>query len=115
MQAINRLDEGSTVRFLWEPRSYYCSEAVVCEPDALLDRWWHDRQHFSTVDEIMNRWVDDGVTHVLYYRTGAETVRTADFDPLDDGDWKALDRFLEESLVPLSAFGETYVLYEIQR
>ena len=115
MQEINSLDEGSTVRFLWEPRSYYCLKAVICEPDALLDRWWHDRQHYSTVDELMNRWVEDGVTHVLYHRTGAETVRTADFDPLDDGDWEALDRFLEESLVPLRAFGETYVLYEIQR
>ncbi len=115
MQEINRLDEGSTVRFLWEPRSYYCSKAVICEPDALLDRWWHDRQHYSTVDELMNRWVEDGVTHVLYHRAGAETVRTADFDPLDDGDWEALDRFLEESLVPLSAFGETYVLYEIKQ
>jgi len=114
MQATNRLDEGSTVRFLWEPRSFYCSEAVNCEPDALLDRWWHDRQHFSTAQEIANRWMEEGVTHVLYHRTGAETVRTAEFDPLDDGDWKALERFLKENLVPLSTFGEAYVLYELQ-
>ncbi len=114
MQAINRLDEGSTVRFLWEPRSYYCSEAVTCEPDALLDRWWHERQHFSTPQEIANRWMEEGVTHVLYHRTGAGTVRTAKFDPLNNGDWEALDRFLKESLIPLSAFGEGYVLYELQ-
>ena len=114
MQAINRLDEGSTVRFLWEPRSYYCSGAVTCEPDALLDRWWHERQHFSTPQEIANRWMEEGVTHVLYHRTGAGTVRTAKFDPLNNGDWEALDRFLKESLIPLSAFGEGYVLYELQ-
>jgi len=114
MQAINRLDQGSTVRFLWEPRSYYCSEAVTCEPDALLDRWWHERQHFSTPQEIANRWMEEGVTHVLYHRTGAGTVRTAKFDPLNNGDWEALDRFLKESLIPLSAFGEGYVLYELQ-
>ena len=114
MQATNRLDEGSTVRFLLEPRSYYCSEVVTCEPDALLDRWRHDRQHFLTGQDIANRWLEQGVTHVLYHRTGAETVRTAELDPLDEGDWEALDRFLEESLIPLSAFGEAYVLYELQ-
>ena len=114
MQATNRLDEGSTVRFLWEPRSFYCSEAVNCEPDALLDRWWHARQHFSTADEIMNQWMEDGVTHVLYHRVGAETILNAGFDPLDEEDWEALDRFFE-GLVPLSAFGEAYVLYELRR
>ena len=115
MQEINRLDEGSTVRFLWEPRSYYCSEAVNCEPDALLDRWWHDRQHYSSVDEIRRRWAEDGVTHVLAFRAGAEAVRLAGLDPLEAADWAALEQFLEQATVPLSAFGDDYVLYEFRR
>jgi hypothetical protein len=115
MEEINRLDGRSRVRFLWEPRSYYCAEPIVCEPDALLDRWWHVRQHFSTVEEITNRWTEEGVTHVLYHRAGAEAVRIADFDPLDDGDWEALEQFLEQAAVPLRTFGSAYVLYELQR
>ncbi len=114
MEEINRLDGRSRVRFLWEPRSYYCAEPIVCEPDALLDRWWHNRQHYATVEEIMNRWVEDGVTHVLYHRAGAEAVRFAGFDPLEDGDWVALEQFLAQAMVPISTFGEAYVLYELQ-
>jgi len=115
MQEISRLDGNPKVRFLWEPRSYYCGEGVVCEPDALLDRWWHDRQHFSTVEEVRTRWVEEGVTHVLFYRAGAEAVRAAGFDPLEAEDWEALDRFLEQQMVPIGVFGDAYVLYEIQR
>jgi hypothetical protein len=114
MEEINRLDGRSRVRFLWEPRSYYCADPIVCEPDALLDRWWHDRQHFSTIEEIMIQWMEEGVTHVLYHRAGAEAVRVADFDPLEDGDWEALDRFLEQSMIPQRSFGDAYVLYELQ-
>ena len=113
IQAINRLDGDPKVRFLWEPRSFYCDEGVVCEPDALLDRWWHDRQHHSTVQEIRAQWVEEGVTHVLFHRAGAAAVRAAEFDPLDAEDWEALDRFLEQQVVPLGAFGDAYVLAEI--
>jgi hypothetical protein len=115
MQEINRLDSGSTIRFLWEPRSYYCAEDVVCQPDALLDRWWHERQHSSTVDEIKNKWAAEGVTHVLAFSAGAEAVRLAGLDPLEDGDWAVLEQFLEQATVPLSSFGDAYVLYELRQ
>ena len=115
MQEINRLVGEPKVRFLWEPRSYYCREGLLCEPDALLDRWWHDRKHYSTVEDIRRRWVADGVTHVLFYRDGAAAVRAAGFDPLDEPDWEALDRFLEQELVQIRALGNAYVLYEIRQ
>ena len=114
MQEINRLGGKPKVRFLWEPRSYYCGGGVLCEPDALLDRWWHDRQHFSTAEEVMTRWTEEGVTHVLFHRAGAEAVRAAGFVPLNVEDWEALGRFLEQQMVPVGAFGDAYVLYEIQ-
>ena len=115
MQEINRLGGKPKVRFLWEPRSYYCGGGVLCEPDALLDRWWHDRQHFSTAEEVMTRWREEGVTHVLFHRAGAEAVRAAGFVPLNVEDWEALGRFLEQQMVPVGAFGDAYVLYEIQQ
>ncbi|MFQ5942923.1 MAG: hypothetical protein ACE5JF_05155 [Anaerolineales bacterium] len=115
MREINRLEGRAKVRFLWEPRSYYCGASAQCEPDALLDRWWHDRQHFTAVEELQNRWVEDGVTHVLFHRAGAEAVRSAGFDPFESDDWSALDRFIQQHLVPVRAFGDAYVLYEFQR
>ena len=63
----------------------------------------------------MTRWREEGVTHVLFHRAGAEAVRAAGFDPLNVEDWEALDRFLEQQMVPVGAFGDVYVLYEIQQ
>ena len=113
MQEINQLESGLRVRFLWEPRSFYCGKEVDCEPDALLDRWWHDRQHYSRVDEIKDKWVAEGVSHVLAFHAGADSVRLAGLDPLEEGDWTALEQFLEQA-TPLSSFGDAYVLYELQ-
>ena len=106
MQAINRLDEGSTVRLLWEPRSYYCSEAVTCEPGcasgSLVAR---STAPFNGPRDCESMAGGGGDA------CGSSSDRGGDrsqcqVDPLDDGDWQTLDRFLEESLIPLSAFGE---------
>ncbi len=113
MQALEGLPEGSRVRFLWEPRSYYCPSGLICEPDSLLDRWWHERRLGAGPGEVLAGWGRQGVTHVLYYRLGADAVRRAGFDPLDDADWQALERFLTEDLVMDEAFGDAYVLYRL--
>lgn len=113
MQALDRLPEDSRVRFLWEPRSYYCPSGLTCEPDSLLDRWWHERRLGAGHGELLAGWRQQGVTHVLYYRLGAEAVRSAGFDPLNDEDWKELERFLTEDLVVAETFGDAYVLYRL--
>ena len=113
MQALDRLPEDSRVRFLWEPRSYYCPSGLICEPDSLLDRWWHERRLGAGPGETLAGWGQQGVTHVLYYRLGAESVRSAGFDPLDGEDWEELDRFLTEDLEIAETFGDAYVLYRL--
>lgn len=113
IERINDLPASSQITFLWEPRSYYCSEHVHCEPDALLDRWWHLRQHGLTAQEVSERWRTEGTTHVLYYAAGAEAVREAGFDPLDESDWDELDRLLKHELVELIGWENGYTLYRL--
>lgn len=113
IQAVNQLPAGSQVRFLWEPRSYYCEPTIVCEPDAVLDRWWHARQHLSSVEDILADWRERGVTHVLYYRVGAAAVRQEGFDPLTPADWDELDRLLGELLIPAGETADSYTLYAL--
>jgi len=113
MQALDRLPDGSRVRFLWEPRSYYCPSGLTCEPDALLDRWWHERRVGGDAAQIITAWGQLGVTHVLYYQLGAEAVRAAGFDPLSDADWEQLEKFLTDRLVITESFDAAYTLYRL--
>src|SRR6185436_11450477 len=52
MRQLADLPEGSTVRFMWEPRAYYCPKTVTCLPDILFDYWPHTlRIENKTPDE----------------------------------------------------------------
>ncbi|MFQ5921952.1 MAG: hypothetical protein ACE5M4_03845 [Anaerolineales bacterium] len=111
MEEINELPPGSKVRFLWEPRSYYCSDRMVCEPDALLDRWWHSRRSHGDEDRIAEAWDSDGVTHVLLFQVGAQEIRDAGFDPLTEADWESLARFVDRYLEAIPGSEGAYTLY----
>jgi len=111
MESLHSLPAGSRVRFLWEPRSYYCPAEIECEPDALTDRWWHSRQHGLQAAAAASQWKQEGVTHVLFYRLGAQAIRQAGFDPLTAEDWAELESFLSDQLIPVTTFGEAYTLY----
>lgn len=113
MREINDLPNGAQVRFLWEPRSYYCAAQVTCEPDALLDRWWHTRQHEISAETALSAWEREGVTHVLFYRDGADAVRQAGFDPLTDADWEELAGLLARLGTPVADIAGAYQLYAI--
>ena len=113
MVATGELGDGAKVQFLWEPRSYYCEPRAICEPDALLDKWWHSRQHSASAAEIVKSWEEKGATHVLYNRAGAAAARASGLAPLLAGDWAELETLLGEHLIPLEEFGDVYVLYEI--
>ena len=42
---VNDLEPGTDVWFLWEPRALYCDEdRVNCQPDWMLDLWYHARR-----------------------------------------------------------------------
>jgi len=114
MDGINLLPEGSRVVFLWEPRSYACSTQIVCEPDAIGDRWWHLRRLGLDASAIAARWRAEGVTHVLYFVYGAKVIREGGFDPLTEDDWRELARLVNEELDEVESWGEAYALYRLR-
>jgi hypothetical protein len=107
------LPQGSTVLFLWEPRTYHCS--VDCRPDALLDSWLHAIHLYGRDSKaIATAWRDDGVTHVLLHRAGLEHIVAAGFDPVTETDLQVLDELRNEHMSLTEAFGSAYELYRLK-
>ncbi len=117
MQAVNELPPGSRIEFLWEARSFYCGPSVVCEPDAILDRWWHLRRSVGGAAAIARQWRAEGVTHVLIfwpkYQTGEHVLRAQVFDPFTDFDWTELDRLTQDYMTIVKDLNGVYVLYRL--
>jgi hypothetical protein len=111
MESLQSLPPQSKVAFLWEPRSYSCPASIECQPDALTDRWWHERRRGLDAAAVAAQWKGQGVTHVLFSAIGAQAIQEAGVDPYQAEDWAELDRFLEGQLVPAASFGDAYTLY----
>ncbi len=109
MQSVNQLPADSRVIFLWEPRSLYCK--ADCRPDALLDRWWHDRQTLGTPEAIVQAWREAGITHVLLWRAGYQFIIEEGFDPISVEDQAALAALLDSQLRLIRNFDGAYELY----
>jgi hypothetical protein len=110
IEEINALPPESKVMFLWEPRTYHCVASVDCEPDALLDRWWHARRLGMDADTVAAQWRAEGVTHVLVFEAGRAVVQEVGFDPFTAADWEELLKF-RSRLALVSDFGGAYQLY----
>jgi hypothetical protein len=109
MQAIQDLPDHSRVLMLWEARSLYCSPR--CQPDDILDRWKQEINRGGDAVEITGRWRAAGYTYLLYYRLGADFVRSND-QRYREQDWQALDALLNR-LPAGESFGDAYVLYPL--
>jgi hypothetical protein len=73
MQEINaQLPSDAVVKFLWEPRSYYCN--VECRPDSILDAFDHLVYLHHDANSIAAALRADGVTHVLIWQTGLDFI-----------------------------------------
>ena len=104
IEAVNRLPDGATVMFLWEPRTFYCRAGIACRPDALLDHWYHAmRVDAGDPGAIAARWRAEGVTHVLLYNAGMAQVTAPGGDPYEPGDVEAFEAFVARDLVPVWA------------
>jgi 4-amino-4-deoxy-L-arabinose transferase-like glycosyltransferase len=111
LQGVNALPSGSRVVFLWEPRSYACR--VDCWPDALLDRFLHMAHLYPDADAIARAWAQDGVTHVLLYRSGMQAIVEAKFDPVTPRDLAVMADLQSRHLSPVGEWGDAYVLYRL--
>lgn len=61
LQQLETLPAGSTVRFMWEPKGYYCPSHITCLTDTLFDHWAHPQlTQGLTPDELMQQWRDAG-------------------------------------------------------
>jgi hypothetical protein len=109
--AIRELPDGSRVLMLWEPRSFYC--LPKCIPDEVLDRWRHARQTIGEPEDIIANWQEQGFTHLLINRSGADYIRRDD-SRYHNADWEALNDLLSQLGSPIE-FGGAYELYSIQQ
>ncbi len=112
MRTIEDLSDGSRVLFLFEPRSYYCPPGR-CLPDGILDVWYHARRQGNTADSLVEVWREEGVSHVLLYALGAQTLREAGEDPFTKEDWVELERLQTQQMKLVENFGDVYLLFEL--
>jgi len=110
IEDVNQLPPDSKVKFLWEPRSYYCQ--IDCRPDTILDQWWYARQTIGEASEIAAEWRDQGYTHVLIYDLGAK-LQFETQPLLSSQDWAELNRLRNEELELAKDFGSVYSLYTL--
>lgn len=108
MKAVRDLPEGSRTLMLWETRSLNCLPG--CEPDEVIDRWLHDLNRWGTPDAVLDGWRNEGFTHLLFYKAGANFLRQG--GSISTEDWQALDR-LTGALDPAVPFGDAYMLYTL--
>lgn len=109
MEAIRRLPNGTRVLLLWEPRSLYC--LPKCDPDEIIDRWYHDIRTYGTADKVLTSWREQGYTHLLINLDGAKFIRENETWDTDQ-DWDYLETLLN-SLNSPNEFGNSYSLYSL--
>lgn len=110
MQVVTQLPEGSRVQLIYDPRSLYC--APVCLPDEMIDRWVRDYTELGDSDLILDRWRQEGITHLLVYRSGVQFMLTADDPHHPHATLLALNDLLKELPAPRD-FGGIYELYSL--
>jgi hypothetical protein len=109
MQALYSLPSGSKTLFLWEPRGLYAP--LNAQPDVWIDRWYLDRTAIGDDHAILRTWRQQGFTHLLVYKWGADFERQNRRE-LSRGDWEAFDHLLSQLPSPAD-FGGAYQLYAL--
>jgi hypothetical protein len=109
-ETVQQLPPGSRVVMLWETRGFYC--APVCDPDEVIDRWYHEASLHHSAEEIQAAWLEQGYTHMLIWELGFEFVRDFDNAKFNQRDWLLLGE-LREMLGPGQKIG-SYMLYPLR-
>jgi hypothetical protein len=70
MERLGDLPDESQVRFLFEPRSYYCPAETTCIPDVVFDQWSGPLTPDIPRDLVFRQWSERGDDYVLFFRHG---------------------------------------------
>jgi len=119
MRAMDHLAAApgaARVRFLWEPRSLYCPQALECVPDTLLDGWAYARHTIGdgSAKAIAAAWRAE-YDHILVYDAGRRYERDNNARYSFE-DWVAWEAFASAYLEPVWFIGvypdaPEYVVY----
>ncbi len=109
MRQLDELPENSQVRFLFELRSYYCPENMICLTDSLFDFWGRARREGMTPDEIFGAWRANGDDYVLFFQSGYDATSLFSWTP--DYDPEIFDALAEHMTPVWTADGGFYTLY----
>ncbi|MBE2272250.1 MAG: hypothetical protein IAE80_28705, partial [Anaerolinea sp.] len=108
LQNLATLPEGSQVRLMWEPRSYYCPPTITCSGDVLFDHWSMPLRNGATVDEVFAGYRAAGDDYLLLFMTGYETYLSVTQHDEYDQQFAAA---IEQSMTPVWTDGLRYTLY----
>jgi hypothetical protein len=65
MRELATLPKDSQVRFMWEPRAYYCPSGIKCLPDMAIDHWHYPLEMGLSPDQIFEKWKAEGDDYIL--------------------------------------------------
>jgi hypothetical protein len=106
--AMANLPAGAQVRFLYEPRGYYCPTGVTCRADVLFDHWLRPLLAGETPDAVYAAWRAAGDDHLLLaHALHAEYLQVSRDRALDDRLLATLDAYA----IPVWTDGLRYTLY----
>ncbi len=110
MQTLQSLPGNPQVLMLWETRSFECQPK--CDPDEIIGRWYHDWSTHQNSSSIIETWKEQGYTHILLNRNGANFVRKYDVNAPGYEYWLGLQTTIE-SLIPVEENMGGYELYQL--
>jgi len=110
MEAVRALPENSQVVMLWETRGLEC--LPNCDPDEIIGRWYHDWSLYQNSSAILSLWKEQGYTHVLINRSGADFVRKYDGNAPGPEYWMGLKATIA-ALIPVDKNIGGYELYQL--
>lgn len=109
MQKLEALPASSRILMLWEPRGFYAP--LNTQADLWIDRWRTDRRELGSARAILQRWKEQGFTHLLIYQPGMDLVRPPEGQS-PSPDWTVLQETLSALPTPVST-GDIYLLYKL--
>jgi len=107
---MKNVPANAKVYFLFEPRSYGIN--IQVQPDAINANFSHDMWLYKTPEKIIAAWQQQGYTHILLSRSGADFIfQNESFSPSGE------EAILKQVEILLDRIGESqsgeYILYKI--